>query len=161
MMNTNKQNKEIVEKLILDALVNNDVATVKALVSETAVTHRAGFASLYQATGDAIPQDGNFMDWVRDGWDVLHAALGDQKVTVETIVAENNQVIAHFHYNVLHQGTFTKMPATHKRIVWDEIGIFKFNDEGKIEEMWYMIDELRVAQELGHKLDESVKTVAD
>ena len=68
-MNTNKQNKEIVEKLIVDALVNNDVATVKELVSETAVTHRAGFTSLYQATGDAIPQDGNFMDWMRDGLD--------------------------------------------------------------------------------------------
>lgn len=61
-MNTNLKNKEIVEKLIVDALVNNDVATVNKLVDPTAVTHRAGFASLYQATGDAIPQDGNFMD---------------------------------------------------------------------------------------------------
>ncbi|WP_225351152.1 hypothetical protein [Lactiplantibacillus paraplantarum] len=54
-MNTNLKNKEIVEKLIVDALVNNDVATVKKLVDPTAVTHRAGFASLYQATGDEIP----------------------------------------------------------------------------------------------------------
>lgn len=152
-MNTNTQNRKIVEKLIVEALVNNDVATVKQLVDPMAVTHRAGFASLYAATGDAIPQDGNFMDWMRNGWDVLHAALSDQKVNVETIVAENNQVMAHFHYNVLHSGTFTKMPATNKRIEWDEIGIFKFNDQGKIQEMWYMIDELRVAQELGHTLD--------
>lgn len=122
-MNTNLKNKEIVEKLIVDALVNNDVATVKKLVDPTAVTHRAGFASLYQAMGDEIPQDGNFMDWMREGWDVLHAALSDQKVKVESIVAEDNQVIAHFHYNVLHSGTFTKMPATNKRIEWDEIGI--------------------------------------
>ncbi|MCW1908910.1 ester cyclase [Lactiplantibacillus paraplantarum] len=152
-MNTNLKNKEIVEKLIVDALVNNDVATVKKLVDPTAVTHRAGFASLYQATGDEIPQDGNFMDWMREGWDVLHAALSDQKVKVESIVAEDNQVIAHFHYNVLHSGTFTKMPATNKRIEWDEIGIFKFNDQGLVQEMWYMIDELRVAQELGHQLN--------
>ena len=155
-MNTTKENKTIVEKLIVDALVNNDVATVKDLVDSSAVTHRAGFASLYQATGDAIPQDGNFMDWMRDGWDVLHAALSDQKVRVESIVAEDNQVIAHFHYNVLHSGTFTGMPATNKRIEWDEIGIFKFNDQGKVQEMWYMIDELRVAQELGHRLDQGV-----
>lgn len=152
-MNTNEKNREIVKELIVDALVNNDVETVKQLVDSTAVTHRAGFASLYKATGDAIPQDGNFMDWMRDGWDVLHDALSDQKVTIESIVAEDNQVIAHFHYNVLHSGTFTKMPATDKRIEWDEIGIFKFNERGKIKEMWYMIDELRVALELGHKLN--------
>lgn len=129
------KNEHKLEKLIVDALVNNDVATVKKLVDPTAVTHRARFASLYQATGDAIPQDGNFMDWMRDGWDVLHAALSDQKVKIESIVAEDNQVIAHFHYNVLHSGTFTKMPATNKRIEWDEIGIFKFNDQGLVQEM--------------------------
>lgn len=153
IMNTNKMNKHIVKTLITEALVNNDVETVKQLVDQQAVTHRAGFASLYQATDDAIPQDGNFMEWMKDGWDVLHAALSDQQVKIEDIVAEDNQVIAHFHYNVLHSGTFTKMPATDKRIEWDEIGIFKFNDQGKIQEMWYMIDELRVALELGHKLD--------
>lgn len=157
MMNTNKENKAIVEKLIVDVLVNNDIETVKDLVASSAVTHRAGFASLYQATGDAIPQDGNFMDWMQAGWDVLHAALSDQKMRVDTIVAEDNQVMAHFHYNVLHSGTFTKMPATNQRIEWDEIGIFKFNDQGKVQEMWYMIDELRVAQELRHKLDQAVK----
>ncbi|NLR10350.1 MULTISPECIES: ester cyclase [Lactobacillaceae] len=160
-MNTAQQNKAIVKQLILEALVDNDVTTVKQLVAADAVTHRAGFASLYRATGDAIPQDGNFMDWVRDGWDVLHAALGDQRVTVVDIVADDRQVMAHFHYNVLHQGTFTQMPATNKRIEWDEIGIFKFNDQGKIQEMWYMIDELRVAQELGHRLDQTVTPTAD
>lgn len=152
-MNTTQKNKDMVRELIVNALVNNDIDTVKKIVDPNAVTHRAGFASLYAATGDAIPQDGNFLEWMRDGWDILHGALSDQKVEVEQIVSEKNQVIAHFHYNVLHSGNFTGMPATNKRIEWDEIGIFEFNEQGKIQEMWYMIDELGVAQKLGHHLD--------
>ena len=49
-------------------------------------------------------------------------------------------------------GDFASAPATDKEIHWDEIGIFKFNEDDKLVDMWYMIDELRIAQELGHTL---------
>ncbi|GEO63108.1 ester cyclase [Companilactobacillus nantensis] len=144
--------KKIVEKLIVEALPNNDVEYIESVVVPDAVTHRAGFAALYEATEDAIPQEGNFMDWVRDGWSILHAALGEQKVEMKFIVAEENKVMAQFHYSVQHKGTFASAPATNKEVTWDEVGTFTFNDEGKIQEMWYMTEELKVAREIGYQL---------
>ncbi|MCF1784363.1 ester cyclase [Lactobacillus mulieris] len=151
-MNNLDKNKAVVEKLIVDALPNNNVDFVKTVVTPETVTHRVGFADLYEATGDAIPQDGNFMEWMRDGWDVLHAALSDQKVEMKHMVAEDNKVIAQFHYNATHSGTFAGQAGDNKKITWDEFGIFIFNEEGKITEMWYYITELSAALQLGYKL---------
>ena len=147
-----EKNKEIVRKFITEALPTNDIEYVRQAVSKDAVTHRAGFAALYEATGDTIPKGGNFLEWMRDGWDVLHSALSDQKVEMKHVVAEGNKVIAQFHYYVTHKGIFVGMPATNKRVEWDEVGIFEFNDEGKITDMWLMCEEVKLAMDLGFKL---------
>jgi hypothetical protein len=150
---TNTQlHKEIVTKLISEALPNNDVAYVESVVTPKTITRRAGFASLLQATMNITPEPSNFMDWVRNGWDELHQSLSQQQVTMREVVADGNQVIAHYTYSAVHSGRFANAPATGKTIHWDEIGIFKFNDDDKLTDMWYMIDELRVAEELGHQL---------
>ncbi|WP_125571009.1 ester cyclase [Lacticaseibacillus songhuajiangensis] len=156
MINT-QLHKDIVTKLIAEALPNNDVAYVESVVTPETVTRRAGFASLLQATDQIKPAPSNFMDWVRNGWDSLHAALSEQKVTMREVVADGNQVIAHYTYTAKHAGTFASAPATGKTIHWDEIGIFKFNNDDKLIDMWYMIDELRVAEELGHQLLQATK----
>lgn len=151
---TNTQlHKDIVTNLITKALPTNDVEYVKSVVTPETVTRRAGFATLLQTTDNVAPITRNFMDWVLNGWDDLHSALSDQQVEMTEIVAEGDQVIAHFLYTAKHSGTFASAPATGKTIHWDEIGIFKFNDEDKLIDMWYMIDELRVAEELGHQLN--------
>ncbi|MFF2885151.1 ester cyclase [Bacillus toyonensis] len=152
-MNRQENNKEIVRKFITEALPTNNVDYVRQVVSKDAVTHRAGFAALYAATGDAIPKKGNFLDWMTAGWAVLHGALSDQKVEMKHVVAEGNKVIAQFHYYVTHKGTFVGMPATNKRIEWDEVGIFEFNDDGQITDMWYMCEEIKLAMEIGFKLE--------
>lgn len=152
MMTNTQLHKEIVTKLIAEALPNNDVTYVESVVTPTTITRRAGFASLLQATDNIAPGPSKFMDWVHNGWDSLHAALSDQVVTMREVVADGDKVIAHYTYTAKHSGTFASAPATDKEIHWDEIGIFKFNEDDKLVDMWYMIDELRVAQELGHTL---------
>lgn len=152
-MNSLEKNKEIALKFIVNALPVNDVDYVKKVVDSEAVTHRAGFAALYAATGDAIPQEGKFMDWMKDGWEVLHQALSNQKVEVKHAVAQENKVILQFHYWATHSGTFAGMLATGKRVEWDEVGIFEFNDEGKITDMWFLCEEMKLATEIGYKLE--------
>ena len=98
-------NKRIVENLLSKALPNGDLDFIKKVVSPNCITHRAGFAALYEATSDVIPQKGNFLEWVETGWKPLSEALGEQKVTIENIVAEKNTVIAQYHYSVLHTYT--------------------------------------------------------
>lgn len=146
------ENKHVVEKLLTKALPNNDVDYVQKVITPSTVTHRAGFAALYDATGFPIPKDGNFMDWMKNGWSVLHNALSNQKVEMKHIVAEGNQVIAQFHYYATHNDDFAGMPGTGKRVEWDEVGIFNFNEKGKITEMWYMCEEMKLATEIGYKL---------
>ncbi|MBG6246829.1 hypothetical protein [Candidatus Symbiopectobacterium sp. PLON1] len=51
---------------------NGRFDVIRELVSKTAVTERAGFASLYKALSDAIPERGNFLEWLetafRSAW---------------------------------------------------------------------------------------------
>lgn len=115
---------------------------IKKVVSPNCITHRAGFAALYEATSDAIPQKGNFLEWVETGWKPF-----------ENIVAEKNTVIAQYHYSVLHKGTFVGKPATQKRVEWDEVAIIRFGTDGKITDMWYMCEELKLALQLGFILE--------
>lgn len=147
------EKKEIVIKLLAEALPSGDIDYVRKVVSPRCVTNRAGFAALYAATGDPIPQRGNFLQWMKTGWAPLSSALGDQKVEMQNIVAEGNKVMAQYHYSVLHKGTFCGKPATGKRIEWDEVAIIQFDEDGMITEMWYMCEELKLALELGFKLE--------
>ncbi|MCB5221456.1 hypothetical protein EFP35_16345 [Lactiplantibacillus pentosus] len=152
-MDNLKNNKDIAVKFLADALPNNDVEYVKSIITDQTVTHRAGFAALYEATGFPIAKDGNFLEWVENGWSLLHSALTKQHVEMRHVVAEENKVILQYHYTVMHSGDFAGMPATGKKIEWDEVGILQFNNQGKIVEMWYMCEEMKVATELGYKLE--------
>lgn len=152
-MNDLKQNKKVAVELLAHALPEDDLEYVKKVVTPMTVTHRAGFAALYDATGFPIPKEGNFLDWMKDGWSVLHAALSDQTVEMKHVVAEGNEVIAQYHMTAMHSGNFAGADATNNRVEWDEVGILKFDENGKITDMWYLVEEMRVATELGYKLN--------
>ena len=147
-----ERNKNVVAKLLSEALPDGDMNFIKEVVSPDCITHRAGFASLYAATSDAIPQKGNFLQWVEKGWKPLSEALGEQHVEIRHIVGERNVVMAQYHYSVKHKGTFVGMEATNKKMEWDETAIIHFGEDGKITDMWYMCDELGLARQLGFSL---------
>ncbi len=58
------QYKAIAEKLIAKAFPQGDLNYMKTVVAADAVTHRAGFAALYGATGAIIPEKVNLLEWV-------------------------------------------------------------------------------------------------
>ena len=78
---TTAQYKAIAEKLIAEAFPQGDLDYMKTVAAD-AVTHRAGFAALYGATGASIPEKGNLLEWVEKGWSQLQAALGAQTVAI-------------------------------------------------------------------------------
>lgn len=55
------EKKKIVIKLLVEALPSGNIDYFRKVVSPRCVTNRAGFAALYAATGDPIPQRGNFL----------------------------------------------------------------------------------------------------
>ncbi|MDG6895357.1 ester cyclase [Volucribacter amazonae] len=151
-MNTVEQNKAIVRKLIEQAFPQGDLAYMRQVVAKEAVTHRAGFAALYRATGASIPPKGNLLQWVEQGWSQLQQALGEQTVEVYEVIGEGNQVMIRFHMTALHKGEFAGAKATHRRVEWDEIASIRFGDDGKISDLWFMCEEMRLASEIGYVL---------
>lgn len=147
-----EHNKQVGIHLLATAMPQNDLNYVKQVVTPETITHRAGFAALYDATGFPIPKEGNFMDWMVNGWSILHAALSNQTVEMKHVVAEGHQVMLQYHMSALHAGNFAGADATHQRVDWDEVGILTFNDDGKITDMWYLVEEMKVATELGYQL---------
>ena len=146
------RNKETLRILLQDAMPNGRFDLIEELVDPTCVTRRAGFANLFVARGASIPKKGNFLEWIKAGWKPLSAALQFQTVEVSDIVGEGDMAMIHFTMTVIHRGEFVGVPATGRTISWEEVGIARFGQDGKITELWFMCEELKMAVELGLKL---------
>ncbi|MFD5951533.1 ester cyclase [Streptomyces collinus] len=146
-----RRNLENTLLLLQDAMPKGDFDLIRSLVTPDAPIRRAGFADLYALTGDAIPQSGNFVEWLEAGWKVLSGALTDQTAEARDIVASGNTVMLQYRMTALHSGTFAGAPATGKRVEWEEIGVLHFDDEGKITDLWFMCQELSLAEQIGYK----------
>ncbi|MCX5095834.1 ester cyclase [Streptomyces sp. NBC_00365] len=148
---TSQRNLDNTLLLLQDAMPNGNFDLIRSLVTPDAPIRRAGFADLYAVTGDAIPQSGNFVEWLEAGWKVLSEALTDQTAQAYDIVASGNTIMLHYRMTALHSGTFAGAQATGKRVEWDEIGVLHFDDEGKITDLWFMCQELSLAEQIGYK----------
>ncbi|MCK4141952.1 ester cyclase [Ralstonia pseudosolanacearum] len=149
---TTTRNKEAMRDLIADWMPNGRFDKIRSIIAPECVTRRAGFANLYGARNDAIPEKGNFLEWLEAGWKPLSEALGEQHVAVHEVIGEGNAVWAHYHMTVLHRGQFVGVPATGRTVEWDEVAIAHFGPDGKIVDLWFMCEELKLALQLGFTL---------
>lgn len=149
-MNNTEKNIKNAKLLLEDAMPNQNYELMRQLVTEDSKITRAGFADIYAMTEASIPTSGNFISWLESGWKVLSEGLSDQNSETTDQVASENTVILKYHMTALHSGTFSKAPATNKRVKWDEIAVLHFNDENKIVDMWFMCQELSLARQIGY-----------
>lgn len=152
MENNIAKNKEVVRTLLVDAMPHGNFDFIKDVVSKDAITQRAGFANLFISQGDAIPPRGNFLEWVEKGWKPLSESLTNQTVEVYDLMGDGNKVLMRYHMTAIHKNTFAGVPATGKKIEWDEIASIEFGEDGKIKSLWFMCEELKLALELGLKV---------
>lgn len=139
-------------KLLLEkAMPSRDFELIDELLSPDAPIVRAGFADLYALTGDAIPQKGNFRHWIEAGWKPLSSALTDMTSVATDIVASENTVMMKYRMTALHSDTFAGVPATNKRVEWEEIAVLHYNANGVCTSGWFMCQELSLSQQLGYK----------
>jgi hypothetical protein len=61
------RNKETFRRLLEEVMPNGQLDVIRNMVTPECVTLRAGFANLYNAIGDAIPERGNFLSWLEAG----------------------------------------------------------------------------------------------
>lgn len=82
----------------------------------------------------------NFMDQIR-------AAIGEYRCEIVEIAAEDDKVFARILYSGIHRGELFGYAATHGRIKWDGVAIFRFRDD-KIAELWVLWDVNDVMKQL-------------
>jgi len=79
----------------------------------------------------------------------FRSAFSDIEDIVEDMIGEGVRVVTRWTLRVTHTGEFRGIPTTGKRITLTGIGIFRFSEEGKVEESWDSLDELRMLRQLG------------
>lgn len=67
------------------------------------------------------------------------SAFPDVHVEVQHLIADGDYVVERNHVTATHQGTFADIPATGKRVHWDETHIYRLQD-GKIVENWPQVN---------------------
>jgi steroid delta-isomerase-like uncharacterized protein len=84
--------------------------------------------------------------------DFIRRALGDYHCEIVDMVAENDKVYARMLYSGIHRGELFGYAATHGKIKWDGVAIFRFSD-GKIAELWVLGDVHSVMKQLARYVD--------
>ena len=77
----------------------------------------------------------------------FHGAFPDIRAKVTHAVAEGDMVVGRFEVTGTHRGAFLGMPATGRKVHYEEIAIVRLAD-GKIAEHWSVADALAILQQL-------------
>jgi predicted ester cyclase len=143
---------ELVRRLVEDVMPNGRFAELDEIVAPGCTTRRAGFADLVAARGQAIPSDGTFRERFEAGWTPMSQVLAEQCATVEEIGEAGDTVWARWRGRLTHRGEFLGAPGSARVIEYTEVGILHFGDDGRIDDVWFLCEELNVARQLGFEL---------
>ncbi len=80
-------------------------------------------------------------EWLNKTWGNWHA-------TIDEMIAEGDRVMMRFTFHGVQQGEYGGVPPTYRPVSFAGINIFRIED-GKIAELWDLIDRLWVWQQLG------------
>jgi len=131
-----EKNKESMKK-VFDMFTTGNSQGVENYVSENQVDHNPmpGLKSTgIQALKDMIAMH--------------HTAFPDTKITVISMVAEGDMVVAHYNMKGTNTGPMGNMPATNKPMDVNGVDIVRFAD-GKGVEHWGYWEESKMMQQLG------------
>lgn len=78
----------------------------------------------------------------------LRVAFPDLHVTIEDLIADDDRVVTRCRTTGTQLGDYFGVPPTHRRVVIDEIQIFRIQDT-QIQELWLSFNVLGVLQQLG------------
>lgn len=135
---TGEYNKDVVRRCLQDIWNAGNLDAVAALIHPNFLRHHER-----NPDEDVHGLEG-FRKWVSQ----TRQALPDIKLTIEKILAENNQVMAHLHGRATHKGELKGVMATGNEIEWTVTTIIRLAD-GKIVECWAIADTLGILQRLG------------
>ena len=80
---------------------------------------------------------------------VMNTAFPDVVVTEDRLIADDSFVVEMSHAVATNAGPYMQYPATNKKINWNEIHVYKFNNESKIIEHWIEMSMLELLMQIG------------
>lgn len=97
---------------------------------------------------DPAPDQGSGPEGFIQFFTTFREAFPDLNVTVEQMVADDDNVAIAYTITGTHQGEFMNVPATNRRIKARGVQIARFED-GQIVERWGSSDQLGILQQIG------------
>jgi predicted ester cyclase len=84
----------------------------------------------------------------KKAYEQLSAIWGGWHVRIVEMIAEGDRVMVWWETCATHQGELHGLPPTYREITWSGINIFRL-ENGKIAEVWDIMDRLWMWQQLG------------
>jgi steroid delta-isomerase-like uncharacterized protein len=79
----------------------------------------------------------------------MWAAVPDARIVLEDTLQDGDRVAGRFTVAGTHEGVLMGVPASHRTFTFGVMGIFRFDDEGRIAERWNAADFLSMLQQIG------------
>jgi hypothetical protein len=98
--------------------------------------------------GTPMPIEANGAPGVKNVFATLHEAFPDLHISIEDLIAEGDKVVTRERITGTHRGNYMGLPATGKKVAYNEIIIARFAN-GRIVETWGVVDVLSLMKQLG------------
>lgn len=122
---------------IIEAFNRCDIQTIDQMTAATFVQHSPGFPP----TRDA------FLQFMQGSF----SAFPDGSFTIHDLLSENYKVLLRWSFTGTHTGQwpFRPGPPTLKRIAFDGMDLWRFDEAGMLAEAWFFADMLGFMRQLG------------
>jgi steroid delta-isomerase-like uncharacterized protein len=95
-----------------------------------------------------MPIDSTGSEGVKKVFRTLHEAFPDLHISVEDLIAEGDKVVARERITGTHRGSYLGLPATGRRVAYNEITVSRF-ENGRVVEAWAVVDAMSLMGQLG------------
>ncbi|MFB7470069.1 ester cyclase [Kitasatospora sp. NPDC056184] len=96
-----------------------------------------------------VPPAGTGPEALRQVFRTLRRAFPDLRVTVEDVIAEEDKVVSRNTVTGTNLGEYLGHPPTGRAVTYGEIFVFRFAPDGRIAEVWGVVDLLGRLRRLG------------
>lgn len=141
-MSTDTENKEVVRRYYEEAFNEGRTDLLEELIAEDVVNHDP-------VSDDSLsPEEARGFEGFVRHVEAAREGLPDATVTIEDMIAEDDEVLVRFTLEGTHEGRLFGFEPTGNRIEGSNMVLVRLED-GKIVERWAESDNLAFLQQLG------------
>src|SRR6476660_7286182 len=146
----NKETLRLQQERVLAGGGDLDIDVMKKVFAPTFVRHRSGMGHIAKAAGIVqYPPDMPVYERQRKGFGFMLGTFPHQERILHQMVGEGDIVAARWTIKTKWEGPLLGFPPTGQAVDFDEFAVIRFDDQGRMLEAWFILDELGLLQDLG------------